>query len=101
MNRPDIFKSCFLKLALGLACVLQGIAQAQGLAMVLDRTGEAEVTAAGKTARLNLLDYLPAGAELRLPAGAAATLVYLPTSQEWQFAGPGRYRLQPDKPSAL
>ena len=40
-------------------------------------------------------------AELRLPAGAAATLVYLPTSQEWQFAGPGRYRLQPDKPSAL
>ena len=101
MNRPDIFKQYVLRLSLALVCLLQGIAQAQGLAMVLDRAGDVEVTTSGKTARLNLLDYLPAGAELRLPAGAAATLVYLPTSQEWRFAGPGRYRLQPDKPSAL
>lgn len=101
MKRPDIFKLHIVRLAFVVTFILQGIAHAQGLAMVLDRTGEVEITAAGKTGRMNLLDYLPAGAELRLPAGAAATLVYLPTSQEWQFAGPGRYRLQPDKPSAL
>jgi hypothetical protein len=89
-------------LTLGLACLMpSGAVQAQGLAMALDRAGDVEVTNAGKSARLNLLDYLPEGVELRLPAGATATLVYLPTSQEWQFTGPGRYRLQPDKPSAL
>lgn len=102
MKLLDIFKSYLFSFSLGLACLMpQGFALAQGLAMVLDRAGEAEVTNAGKTARLNLLDYLPEGAELRLPAGAAATLVYLPTSQEWQFAGPGRYRLESDKPLAL
>ncbi|MES2281788.1 MAG: hypothetical protein V4542_10290 [Pseudomonadota bacterium] len=101
MKRTDIFKFYVVRLSLALACLSQGIAQAQGLAMVLDRTGDVEVTSAGKNARLNLLDYLAAGTELRLPAGAAATLVYLPSSQEWQFTGPGRYRLQPDKPSAL
>lgn len=101
MKRTDIFKSQLLKWSLALACLLQGVAQAQGLAMVLDRAGDVEVTAAGRSVRLNLLDYLLSGAELRLPAGAAATLVYLPTSQEWQFVGPGRYRLQTDKPFAL
>lgn len=101
MKLPDISKLYAVGLALVAGFLLQGIAHAQGLAMVLDRTGDVEVTTAGKTSRLNLLDYLPAGTELRLPAGAAATLVYLPTSQEWQFSGPGRYRLQPDKPSAL
>lgn len=101
MKRTDMFKLYVVRLSLALACLSQGIAQAQGLAMVLDRTGDVEVTSAGKNARLNLLDYLAAGTELRLPAGAAATLVYLPSSQEWQFTGPGRYRLQPDKPSAL
>ncbi|MES1978916.1 MAG: hypothetical protein V4451_12835 [Pseudomonadota bacterium] len=101
MKRTGIFKPYVVSLLLALACLSQGIAHAQGLAMVLDRTGDVEVTAAGKTARLNLLDYLPADTELRLPAGAAVTLVYLPSSQEWQFTGPGRYRLQADKPSAL
>jgi hypothetical protein len=101
MKLPDIFKLYLARLSLMVAFFLQGIAHAQGLAMVLDRTGEVEVTASGKTARVNLLDYLPAGAELRLSTGAAATLVYLPSSQEWQFAGPGRYRLQPDKPSVM
>lgn len=81
--------------------LLHGTAHAQGLAMALDRSGDVDVSAGGKTARLNVLDYLPADAELRLPAGAAATLVYLGNSQEWQFAGPGVYRLQASQPTAL
>ncbi len=102
MKHQGIFGKYFANLSLGLVClILQAAAQAQGLAMALDRSGEVEVSAAGKTARLNVLDYLPTGAELRLTAGAAATLVYLPNSQEWQFTGPGRYRLESAKPSAL
>ena len=101
MKSSAIFKLHIARLHLVLACLLQGIAHAQGLAMALDRTGEVEVTTVGKSTRLNLLDYLPEGTELRLPAGAAATLVYLPTSQEWQFSGPGRYRLQSGQPAVL
>jgi hypothetical protein len=101
MNLAEFFKLNAIRLTLLVGILVQGIAHAQGLAMVLDRTGEVDIAAAGKAARLNLLDYVPAGAELRLPAGATATLVYLPSSQEWQFAGPGRYRLQADKPSTL
>lgn len=84
-----------------LMCTGAGSALAQGVAMVLDRTGEAELLHAGKTARLNVLDYLAPDAELRLGGGAGATLVYLATSQEWQFAGPGRYRLQAGQPTVL
>ena len=83
---------------LGLAAAT---ANAQGVAMALDRTGDVEVAAGGKTGRLNVLDYLPPDAEVRLAADASATLVYLATSQEWQFAGPGRYRLQAAQPSVL
>ncbi|MES2412286.1 MAG: hypothetical protein V4614_00690 [Pseudomonadota bacterium] len=86
-----------------LACSLlvQLPAHAQGLAMALDRSGDVEVLAGGKSSKLNLLDYLPADSELRLPANSAATLVYLGTSQEWQFTGPGRFKLQAGQPSAL
>ena len=78
-----------------------GASQAQGVAMALDRMGDVEVAASGKTARLNVLDYLAPDAELRLPASTSATIVYLATSQEWQFSGPGRYRLQAGQPQAL
>lgn len=80
---------------------LSAAARAQGVAMAVDRAGDVEVSAGGKSGRLNVLDYLPADAEVRLAAGASATLVYLATSQEWQFTGPGRYRLQAAQPSAL
>ncbi|MES2946000.1 MAG: hypothetical protein V4772_24295 [Pseudomonadota bacterium] len=102
MTTPRI-KSSFLSVLAWLVfiCLLHGTAQAQGLAMALDRSGDVDVTAGGKTARLNVLDYLPPDAELRLPAGSAATLVYLSTSQEWQFAGPGLYRLQAGQPAVV
>jgi hypothetical protein len=76
-------------------------AQAQGVGMALDRAGEVEVATGAKTVRLNVLDYLAPDAELRLPAGSSATVVYLASSQEWQFAGPGRYRLQAGQPLVL
>ena len=81
--------------------LLHGAAHAQGVAMAVDRTGDVDVTAAGKTLRLNVLDYLPPDAEVRLAAGAAATLVYLASSQEWQFTGPGRYQLKAGQPAVL
>jgi hypothetical protein len=85
------------------ACIvlLHGAAHAQGVAMAVDRTGDVDVIAAGKTLRLNVLDYLPPDAEVRLAAGAAATLVYLASSQEWQFTGPGRYQLKAGQPTVL
>jgi hypothetical protein len=76
-------------------------AQAQGVAMALDRAGNVDVVAGGKTARLNVLDYLPANAELNLAAGSSATLVYLASSQEWQFTGPGRYKVAPGQPAVV
>lgn len=93
-------------LSLAASCVAMalaphGVVHAQGVAMALDRAGDVDVSAGGKSGRLNVLDYLPAEAELKLAAGASATLVYLATSQEWQFAGPGRYKLQPAQPSTL
>ena len=94
------FKSFFIRV-IGCLFLLTAVAHAQGLAMAVDRTGDVEVAAGGKSARLNVLDYLPPDAEVRLAGGASATLVYLATSQEWQFTGPGRYRLQADKPVVL
>ncbi len=74
---------------------------AQGVAMVLDRAGTVEAILAGKARRLNVLDYLAADSEVRLTDAASATLVYLASSREWQFAGPGRYRLKADAPTVL
>lgn len=89
-----------------LACLLPfmllpGAVYAQGVAMAVDRTGEVDIAVGTKTARLNVLDYLPPNTEMRLTAGASATLVYLATSQEWLFAGPGRYRLQAGQPVVI
>lgn len=95
-----IIKTLLLTGAASIA-LLHGAAHAQGVAMAVDRTGDVDVTAAGKTLRLNVLDYLPPDAEVRLAAGAAATLVYLASSQEWQFTGPGRYQLKAAQPTVL
>ena len=74
---------------------------AQGVAMVLDRNGDVEVSVLARVAKLKLLDYLPPDAELRVPASGSATVAYLATSQEWQFDGPGRYRLATGQPTVL
>ncbi len=95
------------RIALPVLLILLGLAMfslnasAQGVAMVLDRAGNVEAVESGKAKRLNVLDYLAPESELRLADGASATLVYLASSREWQFAGPGRYRLRPDQPAVL
>ena len=78
-------------------------AQASGgsVAIVMDRQGDVEVSTAGQSVRVNLLDYLPAEAQLKLAKGGTATVVYLATSQEWAFTGPGRYRLAGAQPVAM
>jgi hypothetical protein len=73
-------------------------AHAQGVAMVLDRAGNVESLVKDKAKRVQVLDYLAPDSDLRLAAGASATLVYLGSSREWQFVGPGRYRLRADQP---
>ena len=81
--------------------LMHGAARAQGVAMAVDRTGDVDIAVGAKTARLNVLDYLPPDTEMRLTGGASATLVYLATSQEWLFVGPGRYRLQAGQPVVI
>lgn len=102
MNNPrpqSILQWLFASL---IPCVLMlGAAHAQGVAMAVDRTGDVDITVGARTGRLNVLDYLPPDAEMRLTGGASATLVYLATSQEWLFAGPGRYRLQAGQPVVI
>ena len=76
-------------------------AATRNAAITMDRVGGAELVVDDKPVRLNLLDYLPVGAQLRLPAGARVSLVYLSTSTEWVFAGPGRYQMLAEAPSTL
>lgn len=94
---PTLLRLSLLVLLFALA----SLARAQGVAMVLDRSGVVENLAGGSAKRLNVLDYLAPESELRLADGASATLVYLSSSREWQFAGPGRYRLRADQPAVL
>lgn len=94
-------KTLLLQVIAVLLGILSLSAQAQGVAMALDRAGDVEVASATKSGRLNVLDYLAPDAELRLPTASSATVVYLATSQEWQFAGPGRYKLQAGQPVVL
>jgi hypothetical protein len=89
-----------MPILLALAMFATG-ARAQGVAMVLDRVGNVDTVESGKVKRLNVLDYLKPDSELRLTAGATATLVYLGSSREWLFAGPGTYHLRGDQPSVL
>lgn len=76
-------------------------AATRNAAITMDRVGGAELVVDDRPVRLNLLDYLPVGAQLRLPAGARVTLVYLSTSTEWVFTGPGRYQMLADAPGTL
>jgi len=76
-------------------------ARAQAVAMVLDRAGNVENLLQAQAKRVNVLDYLGADSELRLAEGASATLVYLGSSREWLFTGPGRYRLRADQPAVV
>lgn len=87
--------------ALASTILLVQAASAQGVAMVLDRNGEVEVSVQAKSSRLKLLEYLPPDAVLRLPHSSGATLLYLANSQEWLFEGPGRYRLAAGQPLVL
>lgn len=104
----SVFLSVFRQARLWLGALMIGwcaAAGAQGapnsVAIVMDRQGDVEVSNASQSARVNLLDYLPVDAQLRLAKGSSSTVVYLATSQEWTFTGPGRYRLSGAQPVAM
>lgn len=100
--------SAFRRARLWLGVLMISLSAAAGaqtasnsVAIVMDRQGDVEVTSTGQRARVNLLDYLPAEAQLKLAKGSTSTIVYLSTSQEWTFTGPGRYRLSAPLPAAI
>lgn len=68
---------------------------ADPLGMVIDVQGEAKITAAGKTSRLEMLSYLQAQNEIQLPAGASMTVTWYAGAKEMRFSGPARLKVQP------
>jgi len=83
-----------LLLALALAASTLALA-AEPLGMVIDIQGNATLNDAGKTARLDMLSYLNAQAEIQLSPGASMTVTWYAGSKELKFAGPARLKVEP------
>jgi len=82
-----------LLLALALTASTLALA-AEPLGMVIDVQGNATLTDGGKTARLDMLSYLNAQAEIQLAAGASMTATWYAGSKELKFAGPARLKVE-------
>lgn len=91
-------RSAYLLLC-GLAA-LPLLARAQE-AMLMDLNGDASVSAAGKEQKAAILDYLEAGAVLKLGAQSTAQLVLLAPGSELRLTGPDSYRVQADRLDTL
>lgn len=72
---------------------------AAGVAMITDASGRIETEADG--AVLGVLAELEGGAKLRLAQGAAATVLYLASGEEFRLKGAGRYQIGEKGPTAL
>lgn len=83
----------------GLCGLLAPAAFAAGVAMITDATGHIEAEADG--AAVGVLAELEGGAKLRLAQGAAATLLYLASGEEFRLKGAGRYQIGDKAPTAL
>lgn len=60
------------------------------VAMTTDVQGAAWLVEGGKQSRLGLLQYLPAGASLRLDAGARVAITYFAVPREFTLGGPAQ-----------
>jgi hypothetical protein len=81
-----------------LGCLLSSAVFAAGVAMITDATGRIE--AEGGIA-LGVLAELEGGAKLRLAQGAAATVLYLSSGEEFRLKGAGRFQIGAKAPAAL
>jgi hypothetical protein len=78
-----------------LALAASGLAlAAEPLGMVIDVQGDAKVSEAGRSARLQMLSYLNAQSEIQLAPGAAITVTWYAGSKELRFAGPARLKVE-------
>jgi len=81
------------------ALLFASAAYAAGVAMITDATGRIETEQGG--AALGVLAELEGGARLRLGAGAAATVLYLSSGEEYRLKGAGRFQIGDKAPTAL
>lgn len=81
-----------------LGCLLSSAVFAAGVAMITDATGRIE--AEGGIA-LGVLAELEGGAKLRLAQGAAATVLYFSSGEEFRLKGAGRFQIGDKAPTAL
>ncbi len=79
--------------------LLSPVVFAASVAMITDATGRIEAEADG--AVIGVLTELPSGAKLRLAQGAAATVLYLSSGEEYRLKGAGRYQIGDKAPTAL
>ncbi len=93
-----LFMSAAL-LAASFLAVPAASAAADAVAMVTDRQGKVQIADNGRARPLALLDYLRAGAELKLARGASVTLVYFSTGTQYVLAGEGGAHIQADRPA--
>jgi len=80
-------------------CLLPFAAAAQGVALVIDRTGAVSTANHGVVAAVPVLAALPAGARVQLQANSSVTLLYLQTGDEYTLTGPGECELKVGGPS--
>lgn len=83
----------------GLCGLLAPAAFAAGVAMITDASGRIEAEADG--AIIGVLAELENGAKLRLAQGAAATVLYLSSGEEYRLKGAGRFQIGDKAPTAL
>lgn len=83
----------------GLCGLLAPTAFAAGVAMITDASGRIEAEADG--AIIGVLAELENGAKLRLAQGAAATVLYLSSGEEYRLKGAGRFQIGDKAPTAL
>ena len=83
----------------GLGSLVAPAAFATGIAMITDASGHIEAEQGG--AALGVLAELEGGARLRLGPGAAATVLYLASGEEYRLKGAGRFQIGDKAPTAL
>jgi hypothetical protein len=78
------------------AVAMVQMAAAQGIAMVTDVSGKV-----GGPAPVTIMSELAADARLDLAAGAALTVIYLKSGDEYAFSGPGQVQFRADAPQVI
>jgi hypothetical protein len=68
---------------------------AEPLGMVIDVQGNATLTDAGRSSKLEMLSYLKPQNEIQLSPGTSLTVTWYANSKELRFAGPARLKVQP------